>query len=119
MLKKTEPYVQEALDLADFIEKLPEEKYHQCSTTCCIAGWQSVRLGLAKTDFEAAARSLGLVSSTHSIIDCNSQYLFYGYPLVGRFPTNKEAAKVLRHLALTRIIDWSIVGKASQPPIKV
>jgi hypothetical protein len=106
MLQMPSKIAKEILDLATFIEELPpgrysQRNYHDGHGTRCICGWQNYRKGRIKQDdWEEAADDLGL--SLHEAED-----LFRAYPWeTVAEPTARDAARVLRHLAVTGEVDW-------------
>lgn len=113
--------------LANFIEKLPPKLFdmnsgmtgklpnHTCGTAACIAGWaghlwpEECHHSLTENGEELAwsyhktRRALGI--SKESAVT-----LFYDYPLSC---SRQHAAAVLRHLAKTGKVDWSIEPKGA------
>jgi len=112
------------LDLADIIEndRLPLVRFdinwwarreyespHECGTIACIAGYAVAaaygnRIAKHfKTDVGGEARRiLGLT------VDEARELFSDGWRTLKPRPTNKQAARVLRHLAATGKVDWSI-----------
>lgn len=115
--------------LADLIEQQPQSLHddqpgfnmnrfvHHCGTPSCIAGWaawealqrpaniqETWREGERYRDVEDEAREyLGIDAET-------AGRLFWGTDGIKLEPITKEqAARVLRHLAQTGEVDWSIV----------
>ena len=110
MLKKPEVHVEKILELANFIEALPPEQFDmahfECGTARCIAGWalhldgQDVLAPLSTGSSSTRARDLLGIDG-----DRASDLFFSG---IDYHPTTKEAARVLRHLAITGEVDWTI-----------
>lgn len=82
--------------------------FHTCGTPACIAGWADYLSGAewygdARTDEveERAAEWLDLESD-------QAYSLFWAGNLDLRLITPKQAAAVLRHLAVTGNVDWSV-----------
>lgn len=107
MLQQPDKATKRILELADFIEKLPPDQYNQSTygtaseTGRCICGWLLHNIGHPVSDYKYAADLLGLDPYA-------TQKLFGGNPLRTRWPTTADAAKVLRHLAVTGEVNWSI-----------
>jgi hypothetical protein len=88
-----------------------------CGTTACIAGWEVARLGRADfgNAYSIAMDSLGL---THS--EAGSLFvpgISTTEMSTGHSPyeaDGKQAAKVLRHLAETETVDWSVAFADAQ-----
>ena len=105
MLKKPEVHVEKILELANFIEALPPEQFDMGDFECCIAGWalhldgQDVLAPLLTGSPSTRARDLLGIDG-----DRASNLFFFG---IHYHPTTKEAARVLRHLAITGEVDWN------------
>jgi hypothetical protein len=109
MLTKPDVNVETILELADFMEALPPEKYNQTKcfgNSCCIWGWDMVRNHQSYHD-----------SPDHGVLFCErmginrNQFckLVDGRPFSYYEPTSKDAARVLRHLAYTGEVNWNIL----------
>jgi hypothetical protein len=106
------------LQLADFIENLPPENYKQSSFTSgpahCICGWIMERLG--REDYSNVHQASDYLGLNYY----QGEELFCGAPILGpnwnstKVPTNLDAARVLRHLAITGKVDWSICAKKKE-----
>jgi hypothetical protein len=109
--------VAECLDLADFLESLPEELFdmgkfapYECGTPACIGGWlarnnseEFLASPLSTTDF--GAKKLGLTYDQAYTLFVGGSY----FPKFSIFnANNQQAAKILRHLAATGEVDWSV-----------
>lgn len=98
MLQKPDVHTKRILDLADFIEELSPERFLMSTWGMdqeprCICGWfMHNNARMEKDDWREAARLLGLdeVTASHLFSDHRSRYF-----------DNKQAAKTLRHLAVT------------------
>lgn len=121
---------QEILALADHIEALPPEKFDMnrwCGTAACIAGshvaWRdpklfdevSERQWLASHHldriWQESARRLGFtieIAGPIPNLTLNRDKRVPELYLRSGQPSNLQAAKVLRHLAATGKVDWSI-----------
>jgi hypothetical protein len=107
--------VAECLALADFLEKLPINRFNyntwgiaDCGTTACIAGWQIMRSG-RKLNYnvdEMAAADLGLDEQQADTLFNGSTFNLCGIARSAITPIH--AARVLRHLAATGEVDWSV-----------
>lgn len=78
---------------------------HTCGTVACIGGWTNIIFRSENDSTAAAAEKLGLDADT-------AHALFFEYSKGGgsyAIPP-KRAAKVLRHLAKTGKVDWTIGG---------
>ncbi len=109
--------VAECLAMADFLESLPEELFdmgtfaeNECGTPACIAGWlvRNNREEFLASDLDTTgfgAKKLSLTSNeAHRLFMFGSDM-----PKFSIFDANtKQAAKVLRHLAATGEVDWSV-----------
>jgi hypothetical protein len=97
MLQKPDVHTAELLELANFIDDLEPERFDMGTFGTyeeprCICGWYQHNHGhVNKSDWSAAGKALGLT-------DHVAHRLFhYGTGSMD----NKQAAKVLRHLAVT------------------
>lgn len=96
MLQKTDKHTQEILDLANFIEGLDPDRFSLGSWGMwqeprCICGWlMHNRARADKDNWRDAAEILGIDESTAHGLFCNASTV-----------DNKQAAKILRHLAVT------------------
>lgn len=120
------------LALADLIERQPfanefdapegfgmVSAEHACGTPSCIAGWAyweaQGRPQIINTDYQVAAEYLGLAPPETSWIESPADRLFFpGHPdanvhRAGWNATPAQAATVLRHLAETGEVNWSII----------
>lgn len=109
--------VPEILAVADPIEVQPRATHindpgfslgwykHSCGTPCCIAGFtvgDKCATYVEEEIHDEAVEKLGLT-------DDQARKLFFGLGPEGIYdPTPKHAAAVLRHLAATGEVDWSI-----------
>lgn len=108
--------VERILELADIIEKQPHTKVssregfnmgsfeHDCGTPCCIGGWANALFGNGRQDCsDDASGYLGLESEVGDELyfPCDTDV-----PLDAITPAH--AAAVLRHLAETGRVDWSV-----------
>lgn len=89
----------------------PDRTGHDCGTTCCIAGW-AAGTGGDGWQIEARARErLGLTIS-------EANRLFFAEDAEGNISTDLEkvepahAVAVLRHLAETGVVDWTVGAPA-------
>jgi hypothetical protein len=137
MLKRPESElnVQAILELADFIEKLPDHhlrnigdarqeythkkvnafnmgivatKVRGCGTVCCITGTAEVLFKESLDedyDGDSVQEYLGLTDE-----QADELFMPDGYTM--NIYKSEDAAKVLRHLALTNEVDWSIVKES-------
>lgn len=111
-------------ELADLVEKqkhdgIGEEsgfnmsRYrHGCGSPACIAGW-ALWMEYPGDDFdwvEDVAEEAGKILGIDEYED--QMHLFLGHEFIGDLQkiTPSDAAKVLRNLADTKEIDWTIVG---------
>ena len=85
-------------------ERYPDLSGHNCGTVACIAGWA---LAVAGKDggFEAAAEFFGFKDQEEEE-SYDFPLFFPGSPHYGT--TSSQAVAVLRHLAETGEVDWSI-----------
>jgi hypothetical protein len=96
MLQKPDVHTAEILELADFIDGLEPEQFDMgtfgtLEEPRCICGWyQHIHGHINKSDWTAVAGKLGLN-------DHMAHRLFH----YGSGMDNKQAARVLRHLAVT------------------
>ena len=103
------------LELADWIEKLPPEDFdmttwrHGCQSPACIAGH-----AFALFEPKLFANTIGSeYSRAKSALGLNRRRaadLFTPDGLMDR-TTNIQAARVLRHLAETGVVDWTIINQ--------
>lgn len=109
MLQAPDKTTTEILELAKFIEELSPGRYRQSSYrdstgARCICGWFNYRnCHFNSDDWRYAQEKMGLTKK-------QAQALFEGHPFNyyrNEPPTAKEAARVLRHLAVTGEVDWS------------
>ncbi len=97
MLQKPDVHTAEILELANFIDNLEPERFDMgtwgtVEEPRCICGWyQQLHGHVNKSDWMGAGKALGLSEHTaHKLFH-------YGTGSMN----NKEAARVLRHLAVT------------------
>jgi hypothetical protein len=113
MLKMPERNVAAILDLANFFETLDAALYDQktfkSGNRRCICGWCNYRTGREESDAIGAGKTLGINDRqrNHLFADHGGRrhtWMWGG----GDAPTPKDAARVLRHLAVTGEIeaDW-------------
>lgn len=111
MLAPTNPRTIDLLGFALFMEKLPPEKYNQnfwgdydcCNTPACIFGWYSRTHDISDAE----------VNGAMGITVAQAVELFRGSGarnIDGSPTTPKQAALVIRHLALTGEVDWTKAG---------
>lgn len=87
---------------------------NSCGSPACIAGWAVWMEYGSDEDYNVTvddvAEEAGKILGIHEPSD--QMHLFLGHEFIGDLPkiTPKDAAKVLRHLADTKEIDWTIVG---------
>jgi len=82
---------------------------HFCGTTACIAGWTLAVSG-QELSAEDSAQYLGIRNEAEAILglSCDkAEDLFVNYPDFSD-PTPSQAAAVLRHLAETGEVNWSL-----------
>lgn len=128
MLMNLPTNVENILRVADYLDDLPDpsafsmfffqwpsmgEAMHPCGTPSCIAGYACHVHGIVRHGYdtmEAAQMLFGLSEE-------NARLLFLpeedrdGRNFVNRFNINNtQAAQLLRHLATTGLVDWSILG---------
>ena len=102
MLQQPDRHTQEILDLANFLDELPPDRYEQNRFlnehgARCACGWQNYRkCRMTPEDTKAAADDLGLS-------DGQAGVLFGLHPF--RKIDSKQMARTLRHLAVTGEID--------------
>ena len=89
-------------------EHSSDRSEHDCGTTACIAGWvHALQKGIKKTLMCKLADDIGEYAQKYlGLNDHQADRLFYE---VNSNITDKEAVKVLRHLAETGVVDWQIV----------
>lgn len=82
---------------------------HGCGTVCCIGGWTDRLFGETNSEEETAAR-LGLSPE-------DGERLFYADELFARMKdiTPTHAVAVLRHLAATGVVDWTVGAPDAEP----
>lgn len=111
------------LELADFVEKSqtfdmenwPIEAH--CGTACCIGGHADLLFNVPRPNpnesrFYPVIKALGITAA-------QAEELFYmksldvdgawGYEVYGGLVTPTMATRVIRHLAVTGTVDWSLV----------
>ena len=123
MLKQPEIHVRTILRLADYIEMLPKGNHligpkpkgnsfgmegfiteHECGTVACIAGHLAIMMKSETYQTSWVAEQLGI--SVHQA----KELCILGPRKVGLSLGDvvaKQAARVLRHLAITGQVDWS------------
>jgi hypothetical protein len=110
MLRELTPQTKALLDLADFIDELDANDYDQRSFHSCICGWCNKRAGREMANTTAAAAELGISNAVAAQLfngDAGRKRISWW-----RFgfepPTNKDAARTLRYLAVTGELpkDW-------------
>lgn len=122
-LQTTERPVEKLLELADLIEQNEDEfnmsDYShsfddRCGSPACVCGWwdfMTGNRGLGDCE-ETTAREMGLKRRWASeVLKGDYVYLFrpgVAYEALERDPTAADAAKVIRHFALTGQEDWSV-----------
>jgi hypothetical protein len=85
---------------------------HECGTVACIAGWTCAVAKIAPS-FEGAREFLGLERKQSSVSDYHNGNLFFPDLKSDHWDaTPSQAVAVLRHLAETGIVDWSVASKA-------
>ncbi|MDV2964989.1 hypothetical protein RZ532_03315 [Nitratireductor aquimarinus] len=97
---------------------------HECGTVCCIAGWAAMYLQegdqplrespakLTPHDFprRKAREILGLTEhQTRQLFEPMDHDVSDDPNLDWYSVTPKQAAKILRHLATTSVVDWTII----------
>jgi hypothetical protein len=111
MLNKPDVQTQKILELSEFFENLDPGNYNQkmfgFNGARCICGWINHRAGRIESDIEGACSDIGVSYET-------GRKLFRGS--AGEHtswfhttnPTPKDAARALRHLAITGEVpkDW-------------
>ena len=110
MLYKPDVHTKEILDLATFIEELPEGRYHQNEFLdrdgCrCICGWINYLNCHMPANRDAAADYLGINYEQATTLFA-SHVFQYGEP------STKLVARVLRHLAATGEVNWNDCKRA-------
>jgi hypothetical protein len=110
MLQVPDRNTKELLDLASFFEELDPALYTQVQFRSgearCICGWCNERQGRLADDQQAARKTLGLTQEASASLfrgDAGQTRSWMGMVA----PTPKDAARVLRHLAVTgELADW-------------
>jgi hypothetical protein len=102
--------------LADLIETLPQAGFgsregffmgnwrHDCGTPSCIAGWAVHLAGIDCSRSQVADKAADWLDL---YFEDEAQDLFEPSHLPYEAITPQHAAKVLRHLAETGVVDWS------------
>jgi hypothetical protein len=108
-------------NMADWRSNMPDRTGHKCGTSCCIAGWAFlVSEGREPTKDDArfgkvadvGAEFLGIGRRDVDNWELRDQ-LFYARGIVDRDSISpKQAVSVLRHLADTGKVDWTIGAKS-------
>ena len=93
--------------------KKADKSGHACGTTACIAG-HVVTLHNAKTGVPLSRSPDSVSTKAQEVLGLTSSQayvLFHGSPMDTelRDTTPGQAAKVLRHLAATGYVDWTVV----------
>jgi hypothetical protein len=84
----------------------PDRTEHSCDTTACIGGWTNTIFKNAEWDVHAAERSLGLSSEE------GGDLFFPDVEIDLKDITPAHAVTVLRHLAETGKVDWTVGAPA-------
>src|SRR5262245_59646475 len=105
MLQTPSTETKALLDLADYLERLDPKDYDQTQFTNCICGHCNRKSYRVYSDVHAARRELGLTEDIANRLFSGSAGR-HSVHIMGLFshthlPTNKDAAKVLRHIAVT------------------
>lgn len=97
---------QNILKLADFIENLSSDQYNQRTYIDhnggrCICGWVNYLNATMPKEWVQACKYLGVTEDQGKI-------LFAAHPWPALNPTKEQAARVLRHLAVTGEVNWNL-----------
>ena len=126
MLQKPDVHTDRILKLADHIEKLSDSDFGMRNWCTCIAGHAVKQSGEEKNLFNldvrfVAANLLGLstleatqlfcpkrhgLQRRQEVVSRRAQYVFGAPNPIRDDITPKQAAKCLRHLAVTGEVDW-------------
>ncbi len=86
-------------------EEVPDRSGHDCGTTACIAGWvHALQKGIKKT----LACKLPIAEYAQKYLGLNDRQAWALFMECTTNITDKEAVKVLRHLAETGNVNWRI-----------
>lgn len=110
MLQKPDVHTQRILDLADYFDGLDPTKYNQHRWQDCICGHAARRIGLESDFLDTDGRNAAAVRDHLGLSSNGAADLFRAYE--GFNPLPKQAAKVLRHLAVTGEVDWWVAREA-------
>jgi hypothetical protein len=106
MLHQPDKLTQKILDLADFIENLPSKDYEQTCGNYCI--WGHIKKREARYQLGLGMNwtiNTGMRDFFGPDIDVGKIYNSYPYGYE-KSPTTKDAASMLRHLAVTGEVQW-------------
>lgn len=110
MLQVPDKLTKQLLDLANDIER--SSNFNMKKWNCCIAGHVAARHGFPVTERikHDAAEALGIGPATAQQLFCppNPTHSFYSTHSMIRNVTKEQAARCLRHLAVTGEVDWDI-----------
>lgn len=95
----------------------PDRSGHGCGTVACIAGWGAAVAGIPRNDLEADFDAEDVASKFMGLRMDQADDLFYAksHPLFSKYTTwtkisQGEAVAVLRNLAATGEVDWSVAS---------